>query len=231
MGLKGDGIVNIPLKEVLEKCIQYQNGVLDQKDLSEWANSNFVIREYIPIQEKQFLIMDICFRYDFSDYVFTELKILESEKFKFFKCLLGEYTNIEIPLEQKEFDENCTFENYDILSPILEYYIYKHCSYDYDKLIKMIDNCFNYNNLQQLLEMLEKVDAKTLAENSKSNSELIQSLNDNKDLIKDLKDIAVFQDPSTKQLVENFKSEVLKSQLKKQNQKENEQDSNQDNIR
>ena len=126
MGFKGNEVTNISLEELIEKSKQYQQDIITQKELSEWANTNFIIREYIPIQEKQFAIMDICFQYEFSDYSFTELKILEAEKFKFFKCLLGLYTNIEIPTEKEKFETLCAFENYDLLSPIVEYYIYKH---------------------------------------------------------------------------------------------------------
>ena len=213
MKFKEEDVSSIELKEVIEKCQEYQNGNIDRDTLSKWANENFIIREYIGIHEKHKIIMEICFEYEFNSDVFNDIRILETEKFKFYNCLLNAYTNIIIPTQKEDYENICTLKNLDLLSPILEYYIYQHCSYDYDKLIKMIDNCFNYDNLTNLVELLDNFDKDSLEKATKSNNNLISKLEENKELIKDLKDLSTFEDPGVVEVVKNFKKEVLKKAI------------------
>lgn len=116
----------------------------------------------------------------------------------FFLVILGQYTNIDVSNNRLY-----TFDNYDLLMPLLGEYILKYCRDDYQRFMDILKDSINFYNIKEISNAVESVDYSKLEEAIKSNKNLIRSLKEDKDLINHLDNIAQVNSP---RMVEMFKT-------------------------
>ena len=162
---------------------------------------------YIPILSKMRIVMSFIYDIQHLDSEVHELNILEIQKKLFFEVLLKEYASIDI-----SDDTLVNYSSYDLLYPLFYPYIIQYCGADYNSIVKMIDDSLNLYNLQELVELLNSADYSKIEEQAKTMRKLINTLNADKGLISDIKDIVV----TTGQTSNNFNKVVTDVVLKEQ---------------
>lgn len=180
----------IKLEEAIEICNKFINREITQEELEAWGNT-IEIQLYIPIASKSFYakkVVEECF---YSDDMGVKIAQLEMNKFWY---ILLKYTNI-----YTENEDLFTIDNYDILYPVIGYWLKGIVQNDYEVIMKMIDDMLNYANVLTMtnsVEELSKIDLKAVA---KSNKE-IQKLLKEPELVKDL--ASIMQNSSSQELKE-----------------------------
>ena len=162
---------------------------------------------YIPILSKMRIVMSFIYDIQHLDSEVHELNILEIQKKLFFEVLLKEYASIDI-----SDDTLVNYSSYDLLYPIFYPYIIQYCGADYNSIVKMIDDSLNLYNLQELVELLNSADYSKIEEQAQTMRKLINTLNADKGLISDIKDIVV----TTGQTSNNFNKVVTDVVLKEE---------------
>ena len=162
---------------------------------------------YIPILSKMRIVMSFIYDIQHLDSEVHELNILEIQKKLFFEVLLKEYASIDI-----SDDTLVNYSSYDLLYPLFYPYIIQYCGADYNSIVKMIDDSLNLYNLQELVELLNSADYSKIEEQAKTMRKLINTLNADKGLISDIKDIVV----TTGQASNNFNKVVTDVVLKEE---------------
>lgn len=190
----------IELEEVIKVCSDFINGNITQEELQKWGNT-IQLRLYIPIQEKK-----DCANYIVNECMYSDeisQKIMELEMYKFWHILL-KYTNIRVK------DELLTTENYDLIYPVIGYWLLGFCKSDYLVVIDMIEQITNYTNVFSLVEPLEKMSTIDLKKVAKTDKDILNILK-NPELVKNLATIAEHNmDKEQKLIVEAMKEGVLK---------------------
>ena len=181
----------IKIEELLKLCVSFVQGKGDPDVLAqiEAIERTFVIRDYIPLAEKELLLRRalIDIRMDDDEgYSFTVGK----EIVVLFDLLLPYVTNMEM-------DINTVFRDYDYYDCLyvcgVPQYIMGFCKEDFNRLTKMLDDTVSYDNIRILLSELTEIDSTTF-------DELSQSIKNFKTEIKPetmefLSKIAAFNDP------------------------------------
>ena len=162
---------------------------------------------YIPILSKMRIVMSFIYDIQHLDSEVHELNILEIQTKLFFEVLLKEYASIDI-----SDDTLVNYSSYDLLYPLFYPYIIQYCGADYNSIVKMIDDSLNLYNLQELVELLNSADYSKIEEQAKTMRKLINTLNADKGLISDIKDIVV----TTGQTSNNFNKVVTDVVLKEE---------------
>ena len=191
----------IQLEEVIDVCNKFINGKMSQEELEAWGNT-IEIRLYMPIATKGVYARKVVEECLYSDDIATKITQLEMNKFWY---VLLKYTNI-----YTENEDLFTIDNYDILYPVIGYWLKGIVQQDYNVIIDMIEQMLNYANVLTMansVEELSKVDLKAVA---KSNKE-IQKLLKEPELVKDL--ASIMQNSSSKEMKEIINA-VQKEALK-----------------
>ena len=162
---------------------------------------------YIPILSKMRIVMSFIYDIQHLDSEVHELNILEIQKKLFFEVLLKEYASIDI-----SDDTLVNYSSYDLLYPLFQPDIIQYCGADYNSIVKMIDDSLNLYNLQELVELLNSADYSKIEEQAQTMRKLINTLNADKGLISDIKDIVV----TTGQTSNNFNKVVTDVVLKEE---------------
>ena len=162
---------------------------------------------YIPILSKMRIVMSFIYDIQHLDSEVHELNILEIQKKLYFEVLLKEYASIDI-----SDDTLVNYSSYDLLYPLFYPYIIQYCGADYNSIVKMIDDSLNLYNLQELVELLNSADYSKIEEQAKTMRKLINTLNADKGLMSDIKDIVV----TTGQTSNNFNKVVTDVVLKEE---------------
>lgn len=191
----------VMLSEVIEKCRQYATGESDKEVLDEMG-SRITVKSYLPILDKMGILYDFYFSKS-SLFSTIEGKIIENEVKKFWKILL-KYTNIEIDNE-----DLCNFDNYDLCFPMLHDYIAQFCYLDYDRTCRMVAENMMMAMIKIISTYFEELDSDTLKENSTQIEKLMQTIIENKKLISELNSLVIFNDPKTKEMIENLKKQAV----------------------
>ena len=191
----------IQLEEVIDVCNKFINGEINQEELEAWGNT-IEIRLYMPVATKGVYARKVVEECLYSDDMATKITQLEMNKFWY---VLLKYTNI-----YTENEDLFTIDNYDILYPVIGYWLKGIVQQDYNVIIDMIEQMLNYANVLTMansVEELSKVDLKAVA---KSNKE-IQKLLKEPELVKDL--ASIMQNSSSKEMKEIINA-VQKEALK-----------------
>lgn len=192
----------IPLEEAILTANKFISGEMTEDQLSIWG-IKISVKPYIPTMDKLRVMMQVTQNAEYSIVDTLEIKTLEFYKSLFFDALL-EYTNIDNTNEKLH-----TFVNYDLLYPILSSFILQYCEKDYNMLVQMIKDTINFYNIKETNESLKDISVDALEKNNKANKKLVDSLTNDKDMVKDLKDIMIFNDPTTQKVVEAIKKQSL----------------------
>lgn len=156
------------------------------------------VKSYMPLIEKASIMLDICIDLRYSFDKMPEIKTIELELKSIFIVLLS-YTNIEYKKEELEFLMD--FENYDLLmeTGVVDE-IKKVCEKDYNKLMELIIQMFNFESVGQVFNALGNFDTETMLQGIKEGAKFIKELPEYK--LKDLSAIAGMSDPLIKQISE-----------------------------
>ena len=204
----------VTLKECIETTRRFYEGNMTTEQFDAWG-SKLRIRAYIPIVEKMQIMMNVLMTNQLETGVTSpEIIITELYKEVFYKIVLAGYGNID--LGEADYQ---TYDNYDLLYPVFNEYITGFCKDDYNTFMNMIRDSMSLYGITNVTDVVEKVDADKIKEATKSNEELLKALKDDRELVDKILDIASFNDPTTKKVVESIKNIGLQ-QGKKKNKEE-----------
>lgn len=192
----------IKLSEIINVCSDFYKNKIDKDELKEFGDK-IIIRPYITIAEKSALTNLILTQKEYSNTKDYAYKVAELVVNKFFYCLLGAYTNIEL-------EENLiTNENYDLVSPLFKPFVISYCKEDYLELDRLIRDTIQVSNLENIIEVFGSLDEKSIEKNTDEMKNTIKDLKKNEKMIEDLKYIASFNDPLMDKVIENIKKASL----------------------
>lgn len=195
----------INLAELVNASVDFIRGDINVDEMAK-IGDKLTIRNYIPILDKYKIMMSLVFDMNQTGVEQGELATVNLERDLFFKVLLGEYAMVDVS------DENLwTYYNYDLLYPIFMPYILQYCYMDYDKLVKMIDKSLDIYHMQELSDMLSSVDYQELERNAEENRKLIESLEKNKELVANLKELLKANNPMADMIVSGVQKDALDS--------------------
>lgn len=182
----------IQLAELLLMAAKFINEEITPEEMDAFGKK-LTIKPYLPMMEKYRLLSLLVF--EMNDMAETnELGVLKAQKALFFDVLLGGYGMVDVT-ENVDGPKLKTYSNMDILYPIYGPFILQYCGRDYDNFTNMFEMMININHMDDLVNIMSSVDYKVIKEETEKNRMLVQSLEENKELIKDLKDIAVAVNP------------------------------------
>ena len=197
---------SMTLSYLVQKVTEYQEGKISLEDLDE-LGKEISIRAYLPLIDKMICVLALVSGMQYNTAETYEVKIVEMYKEMFFSVLLGKYGMIDVS------DRTLyTYSNYDLLYPIIGKFLLAYCKDDYEMIEKMIKDSMNYYGLTSITDAVGAIDMEELKKNTDSNGKFIKGLEQNKDLIHDLKEIMVFNDSTTKKFVDTVRKGTLESQ-------------------
>ena len=197
---------SMTLSYLVQKVTEYQEGKISLEDLDE-LGKEISIRAYLPLIDKMTCVLALVSGMQHNTAETYEVKIVEMYKEMFFSVLLGKYGMIDVS------DRTLyTYSNYDLLYPIIGKFLLAYCKDDYEMIEKMIKDSMNYYGLTSITDAVGAIDMEELKKNTDSNEKFIKGLEQNKDLIHDLKEIMVFNDGTTKKFVDTVRKGALESQ-------------------
>ena len=196
---------SMTLSYLIKKVTEYQEGKISLEDLDE-LGKEISIRAYLPLIDKMTCVLALVSGMQYSTAETYEVKIVEMYKEMFFSVLLGKYGMIDVS------DRTLyTYSNYDLLYPIIGKFLLAYCKDDYEMIEKMIKDSMNYYGLTSITDAVGAIDMEELKKNTDSNEKFIKGLEQNKDLIHDLKEIMVFNDGTTKRFVDTVRKGAIES--------------------
>lgn len=202
----------IPLELIIEKSKDFISGKISQEEMAIFGGE-ITIRSYLPILDKMGIIMSITGQHVYSAVETQEIKTVELYRNIFFYLILGGYAGIDCSNR-----ELITYSNYDLLYPIFTPFILSYCREDYNLTMEMLKESINLYNIQGIAEGLNSINEDALKEATKANKDLMRELGENKDLIHELREIASFNDPMTKKVVNEVKKIAIDEANKKKNE-------------
>ena len=191
------------LKEVIAKIKEFVEGQISEKEIDEFGNS-LNIRAYIPLMDKLRLAITIVSKQEYYNYEVLEIKMAEFYKDLFFDVLLKNYAMIEVD------DEDCTYENYDLLYPVLGTWLLSYCGNDYNIVKEMIQDSMNLYNIKAINDSVGSISDEGIEKLIQENKNFMKTLEENKPVIEDLKDIMIGTDKNTKLAIESIRKEANK---------------------
>ena len=197
----------IKLAELVNVASRFVQGKTSVEELDELGN-RMTIRNYIPILDKMRLIMAIIFKFNAEDVEMHEIRVINMERELFFDVLLGGYALIDV-----NDPDLRTYQSYDLLYPLFANFILQYCKDDYSKIVKMIEDSLNIYAMQDLDSLFNNVDYKALKESAKQHEELVKKLEQNKEMVANLRRIMDATDPNTKKVLDNI-SEIANEEAK-----------------
>ena len=197
----------VKLKELIEQCDKYANGEITQEELIEWSKKVIIV-SYLPIRNKVMNVMNVLFSCIYTEDLLERFITLEMNKFWY--LLLG-YTNIEID------NELLTEQNYDLLFIICYRWLKESVGIDYDICLDIFDKIMKHVDSLDLKSTFSELANTDFAELIKSDKEMINYLNNNKELIKDLSNILVNSDPNI-QVIKDVINKQVQENINKTNQ-------------
>lgn len=169
----------VKLEELLTKCKEFLEEKITHEELIEWSKKIIII-PYLPIRVKVKNIL-----YVFSNCFYKEdllERFIELEMNRFWYIILA-YTNIE--LDEDLLNE----ENYDIISSLCYNWIITNIYSDYNACLHIMDEIYNYSHHNELKSTFSKLSNTDFKELIDADNKMIDYLNSNPDLVKDLSNI------------------------------------------
>lgn len=209
------------LKEVIAKIKEFVEGKISEKEIDEFGNS-LNIRAYIPLMDKLRLAITIVSKQEYYNYEVLEIKMAEFYKDLFFDVLLKNYAMIEVD------DEDCTYENYDLLYPVLGTWLLSYCGNDYNIVKEMIQDSMNLYNIKSINDSVGSISDEGIEKLIQENKNFMKTLEENKPVIEDLKDIMIGTNKNTKLAIESVRKEANK--IAKERMKEKQKNTKTSNL-
>lgn len=192
------------LIDLIELVDKYDSKEITIEDLDDLSKS-MTINIYVPLVEKMKIVMAITTRYIYSDADINEVRVAEMLKDIFYFGLLQGYGNVDCS------DLSLmTFENYDKLYPIFAPFLLTYCKDDFEVLKEYLHDTIDLYGTRAFIEAVNGISAEELKKATLENNKLMRELGENKDLIRDLKEIAAMNNPATQKLVNDLKKAAKK---------------------
>ena len=192
----------ISLQDVVDLSKNYYSGKVDNDELNDFGNK-IIIKSNISILEKTSLVMLLLTQAEYTDTDDIAFKMAELYMHKFFYCLIGAYTNIEVN------EDLISLENYDLVSSLFKKFILQYCKEDYEELEDILRDSIQVGNLEQIINIFGNLDSESLNKASKDLDKAFNKLKKEEKMIENLKDIASFNDPILNQAIEKMKEMAL----------------------
>ena len=106
--------------------------------------------------------------------------------------------------------DKITYENWDLLEPIFGSWIEGVAKRDINMFKEMLRTAIDFYGINSVTEMMNGIDYDSIEKNVKSNKELIEKLEGNKELVSDLKDIATLENPAVQKLAEVIREKAIR---------------------
>ena len=188
----------LSFREILGMCTSFIKGEIKPEEFSEWLET-INVRSYIPALDKLAIIMTITSYAHFSDVETQEVLVLEMYKNIFFYLYLGGYLGVDI------IPSDITYENYDLLEPLIGPWIEVYSKRDIEIFKEMLHDSLDFYGMNSVTETLNSIDYTAIQESTDANKKFLEELGKNVELTKNLKDIMDFNDPLTKKVVDEIK--------------------------
>lgn len=203
-------VQSLTLSYLVERVTEYQEGKITLDELDKIGN-NFTIRAYLPLIDKMSAVISLISGIQYNTAETYEVRIIEMYKEMFFSILLGKYGMVDVS------DRSLyTYSNYDLLYPVIGKFLLAYCKEDYEMIEKMVKDSMNYYGLVSVTDAVGTIDMNELRKNTESNKDFLESLEKNKELVQTLKEIMIFNDSTTKGIVEGIRKSALEANTKKE---------------
>lgn len=201
----------VKLEEIIELVDNFLKGEVSADEMADYG-AKMSVRAYLPLLDKMKIIIALTTRYIYSDTELHEVRVAELYRDLFFYGLLVPYGNI-----------NCddrsliTFANYDKLFPIFSPFLLSYCEADYKILKEYLHDTLDSYATKDFIDAVNGITADSLAEATKENKKMLRELENNKEVIRDLKEIAAMNNPLTQKVIEELRNIAVE----KSNQSDN----------
>lgn len=200
------------VKEVLKVCADFISAPEDKEKISAYDKmcQGLTVRSYLTMQEKVIALVRIVIDSDKDYDVPASFFTAGVEMACLFDGLIS-YTNLEQDLS---IDEK-NYENYDLLyqSGFADY-VLGFCQKDYDRLVRMMERTFSFENLMELTNSIKEMDVGAL---DNLTNELRNCKKDlNPEILRDMADILRYNDSNLSKLKEVLGTESLDKVLGKE---------------
>lgn len=200
------------VKEVLKVCADFISAPEDKEKIAAYDKmcQGLTVRSYLTMQEKVIALVRIVIDSDKDYDVPASFFTAGVEMACLFDGLIS-YTNLEQDLS---IDEK-NYENYDLLyqSGFADY-VLGFCQKDYDRLVRMMERTFSFENLMELTNSIKEMDVGAL---DNLTNELRNCKKDlNPEILRDMADILRYNDSNLSKLKEVLGTESLDKVLGKE---------------
>lgn len=190
------------------KALGFVKGEITKEELAKWGNTLTVITS-IPMTTKMGILMNLTTKYYYSNTEQQEMIICELYRNMFFGLYLR-YLGVE-----EVYDEDITYDNYDIMEPLYGPWIEAIAGRDIATFKEMLDKSISLYASSNLIESMDAIDVDAMKQTLEDNKEVLRKLSENKEFIKDLKDLVAYNDPMLAKVVEELKQVEIEKQTQK----------------
>ena len=179
----------IGIDTIIQKARAFSSGEITEEEFSDFNNQLVVITS-LPILKKISILSQIIEEYHYPSIETQAITCGQFYKNLFFLLYLQGYLNI-LDITEKDI----TYENYDLLEPLYGPWIERYSGRDIQLFKEMMQSALSFDFYKNSASILEGIDTNALESATKSNKELIKEIEQNKELIQNLRDMAVFNSP------------------------------------
>lgn len=190
----------IKLEDIVELVDNFLKGEVTAEEMADYG-AKMSVRAYLPLLDKMKIVIALSTRYIYSNTEMHEVKVAELYRDLFFYGLLAPYGNVlcdDVSL--------ITFANYDKLFPIFYPFLISYCESDYKILKEFLHDTLDSYATRDFVDAVNGITTESLEEATKENKRMLHELENNKDLIADLKEIAAMNNPLTQKIVEELRN-------------------------
>lgn len=188
------------LSVLVETSRDYELGKIEEKEFVDFLNGVYV-DGFIPLKQKMMSVMSVLFDFDYDDNdIFKRYMQLEMNKFWY---IVMKYTDIELE------DEYITEENYDLLFPLVYNSVKQIAGIDFDYTMDLLETIKNDFEKNEIISVFSKLSETDFSELAKADKELLNDLNNNKDLVNDLVQLFNHTNPHIKKINQELEKKIM----------------------
>ena len=210
---------NIAFKDLVNWCREYLQGIITQEELSKNLQDLQVLF-YKPLNEKIFIVQDIIYNTNFVQFP-IELRLRDLEIAKILKGFLSYFPNISYESDDKALIENCDIFTYENIKQVLfvgSPDLRKLFREDYEELCSLLDSTISQGEINQISHVFDGVDTDILVKENKKLRRTFKDItttSEGQKAVEDLLEIARFNDPAMKRIIQAKANEVANEKISK----------------
>ena len=188
------------LSTLVKTSRDYKLGKISEQEYINFLNDVYV-NGSIPLKQKIMSVMNVLFDFDYdNDDIFNRYMQLEMNKFWY---IMLKYTDIE--LEEEYINE----ENYELLFPLVYKAIKEIAGIDFDYTMDLLETIKNDFEKNEIISVFSKLSETDFSELAKADKELLNDLNNNKDLVNDLVQLFNHTNPHIKKINQELEKKIM----------------------